>query len=296
MAYDRYGRDYGRRGYRGDYGYRDEERDYGRGHPRDHGRGGVEYRTDYGRPPRRGRPEEYDYDDRGFFDRAGDELRSWFGDDEAERRRRYDEYMDRRFDAERMNRRYFPTPYTYDRPDAPRTNYGGFGTEMGYGMLPTGADQRSYSPRDRHAESYEAWRNRQIAEYDRDYEEFRHENQRRFDTEFGQWREKRYRQRLAVGTVKEHQEVVGSDGEHVGTVDYVRGDRIVLTKTDKDSGGHHHSIPSRWVEEVDDKVHLTMTADEAHREWRDIEKRQALFEGQRGPHVLNRSFSGTYDE
>lgn len=29
--------------------------------------------------------------DRGFFDRAGDEVRSWFGDEEAERRRRRDE-------------------------------------------------------------------------------------------------------------------------------------------------------------------------------------------------------------
>lgn len=38
--------------------------------------------------------------DRGFFDRAGDEMRSWFGDDEAERRRRMDEregYRDRGF-------------------------------------------------------------------------------------------------------------------------------------------------------------------------------------------------------
>ncbi len=30
-------------------------------------------------------------DDRGFLDRAGDEVRSWFGDEEAERRRREDE-------------------------------------------------------------------------------------------------------------------------------------------------------------------------------------------------------------
>ena len=48
-----------------------------------------------------GVPQGYDYDDRGFFARAGDEVRSWFGDDEAERRReadmRYDEggYGDR---------------------------------------------------------------------------------------------------------------------------------------------------------------------------------------------------------
>ncbi|HVF37194.1 MAG TPA: SWFGD domain-containing protein, partial [Sphingomicrobium sp.] len=31
-----------------------------------------------------------DRDDRGFFDRAGDEVASWFGDEEAERRRRED--------------------------------------------------------------------------------------------------------------------------------------------------------------------------------------------------------------
>lgn len=30
-------------------------------------------------------------DDRGFFERAGDEVRAWFGHDEAERRRRHDE-------------------------------------------------------------------------------------------------------------------------------------------------------------------------------------------------------------
>ena len=38
------------------------------------------------RPARGGRR-----DDRGFIDRAGDEVRSWFGDEEAERRRRIDE-------------------------------------------------------------------------------------------------------------------------------------------------------------------------------------------------------------
>src|SRR4029453_8394770 len=32
-------------------------------------------------------------EDRGFFERAGDEIASWFGDDEAERRRREDQRM-----------------------------------------------------------------------------------------------------------------------------------------------------------------------------------------------------------
>jgi hypothetical protein len=96
-------------------------------------------------------------------------------------------------------------------------------------------------------------------------------------------------------------EVVGSDGSHVGTVDKVRGDRILLTKADADAGGHHHSIPSRWIESVDDKVRLRKTAEEAKGHWRDEERSGALF-GDEGEDRqdwsregnLNRSFSGTY--
>lgn len=40
--------------------------------------------------------DRYDRDDRGFGDKAGDEMRSWFGDEDAERRRRMD-----RLEAER---------------------------------------------------------------------------------------------------------------------------------------------------------------------------------------------------
>jgi len=51
------------------------------------------YDVDYEPGLRRGRYEAA----RGFFRRAGDEVRSWFGDDEAERRRGRDEYeYDRR--------------------------------------------------------------------------------------------------------------------------------------------------------------------------------------------------------
>ncbi len=32
--------------------------------------------------------------------------------------------------------------------------------------------------------------------------------------------------------IKEHAEVIGADGVHVGTVDHVQGDRIKLTKND----------------------------------------------------------------
>ena len=94
--------------------------------------------------------------------------------------------------------------------------------------------------------------------------------------------------------------MVGSDGAHVGTVDHVRGDHIRLTKQDSAAGGHHHAIPSSWIQSVDDKVTLTKTADQAKQHWRDDER------GDGGPFGrdadrgdgrsadLNRSFSGTY--
>jgi hypothetical protein len=63
--------------------------------------------------------------------------------------------------------------------------------------------------------------------------------------------------------IREHMEVVGSDGNHVGTVDHLdRNDRIKLTKDDS-SDGQHHFIPTDWVDHVDNSVHLNVPADEA---------------------------------
>ncbi|MDQ8757103.1 DUF2171 domain-containing protein [Sphingosinicella sp. LHD-64] len=145
---------------------------------------------------------------------------------------------------------------------------------------------------------YAAWRRRQIAALDSDYEEYHRENQSRFDREFSAWRSRRGAQREAVGRVTEHMEVVGADGSHVGTVDKVRGDTIILTKSDPSAGGVHHAIPCGWIDRVEDKVTLTLTAEEATERWRTESRSRALFErpdsGQDGPHILNRSFSGTY--
>ncbi len=59
---------------------------------------------------------------------------------------------------------------------------------------------------------------------------------------------------INASEIKEHAEVVGADGVHVGTVDRVEGSRIKLTK--KDSGmagheGHHHFIPLDMVSGVE---------------------------------------------
>ncbi|UFZ05392.1 DUF2171 domain-containing protein [Bradyrhizobium ontarionense] len=61
--------------------------------------------------------------------------------------------------------------------------------------------------------------------------------------------------------IKEHMEIIGADGVHVGTVDGVEGNRIKLTKQDSGEGshkGHHHFIDKSLVAEVEgDKVRLS---------------------------------------
>ena len=68
-------------------------------------------------------------------------------------------------------------------------------------------------------------------------------------------------------TIREHMDVIGADGVHVGTVDKVEGDRIKLTKADSGQGGHeghHHFIGRALVADVEgDKVRLSANADVA---------------------------------
>jgi len=68
--------------------------------------------------------------------------------------------------------------------------------------------------------------------------------------------------------IREHMEVVGSDGKHVGTVDHLEGaDRIRLTKKDPTSGGQHHVIPVEWVDHIDSSVHLNKSSRDAMAQW-----------------------------
>ena len=67
--------------------------------------------------------------------------------------------------------------------------------------------------------------------------------------------------------IKEHMEVIGADGVHVGTVDHLDGDRIKLTKKDSGQGsheGHHHYISRGLVADVEgDQVRLSANGDVA---------------------------------
>lgn len=68
--------------------------------------------------------------------------------------------------------------------------------------------------------------------------------------------------------IAEHMEVLGSDGQHVGTVDKVEGNRIKLTRDDPASGGDHHYLHMDMVASVAERsVRLTRTAAQAKDEW-----------------------------
>ena len=289
-------------------------------------------------------------DERGFFERAGDEIASWFGDDDAERRRDRDQRDDpgrrwspqgsrfsrddRDFGRDRSffgrdeqsdrfrerGRDYRPMTGDYSRHESEQF-FSASGVGRGSGerdrdfdrsQSPWGRDDyrstsragtSDWSDRSRHDREsdphYRGWRDRHMSELDRDYDDYRRENQSRFESEFGSWREKRQQKRGLLGTVREHMEVVGNDDQHVGTVDKIAGDRIILTKSDPESGGAHHSLSCSDVDRIDgDRVILDCSADQARNRWRDESRSRALFErddqGEMGPRMLDRSFEGTY--
>jgi hypothetical protein len=74
---------------------------------------------------------------------------------------------------------------------------------------------------------------------------------------------------IATSQIKEHMEVLGADGAHVGTVDHMEGeDRIKLTRNDS-ADGIHHFISVDLVDHVDSQVHLNKSADEVMASWED---------------------------
>lgn len=72
----------------------------------------------------------------------------------------------------------------------------------------------------------------------------------------------------ALSQVREHMEVIGADGVHVGTVDHVEGNRIKLTRKDSGMGshqGHHHYVAAGLVAGVEgDKVRLSASGANAY--------------------------------
>ena len=285
--------------------------------------------------------------ERGFFERAGDEISSWFGDDEAERRRESDERGGGRGDYRTQGRDDFRDQgrlrYTGSGEHGPRyrddesrrsqgarppersesagrrsdTDREHLDREQGYrpmtgdyGRASSDRFERDDLPNTRaggaavtgvtaaHDRHYSEWRQRQIDEIDRDYDDYRREHQSKFESDFSNWRSTRQSKRQQLGSIKEHMQVVGMDGQPVGTVDKVRGDRVILTKGDSPDA-QHHSINCALIERIDgDMVYLDRSAEDAMAAFGSEERDRALYERddkrEPGAHILNRSFSGTY--
>lgn len=77
---------------------------------------------------------------------------------------------------------------------------------------------------------------------------------------------------VEASQIQEHMEVVGSDDQHVGTVDRVESDIIKLTKNDQAAHGDHHTIPLSMVDSIEaGKLKLNATAAQAKQQWHDID-------------------------
>ncbi|MET0248548.1 MAG: SWFGD domain-containing protein, partial [Sphingobium sp.] len=142
-------------------------------------------RGQFGGAGYRGRPSDYDPDERGFFDRAGDEIRSWFGDEEAERRREYDDYYNRPYgDPRDQSSRIGYASASRSSEYLPNRGHAPFaGERSGFGNEDNGYRSRAFGPqRDfggHHDSNYHAWRQQRIDELDRDYYEYQTENRSR---------------------------------------------------------------------------------------------------------------------
>ncbi len=67
--------------------------------------------------------------------------------------------------------------------------------------------------------------------------------------------------------IKEHMEVLGSDGQHIGTVDHLEGaDKLKLTKSDS-GDGKHHFISVDLIDKVDSQIHLKNAAKDVKAGW-----------------------------
>ena len=290
-------------------------------------------------------------EERGFFERAGDEIASWFGGDEdyerggehermgrdrgwADRNRDRDRYVYGGWGTDSERERSFsregrgPERGGWDQQRGAgsfrgstaggsggyRPMTGDYGRSQGGAMGAgydrpqaswAGDDQRSggWTGRARASDQhYHQWRQRQLDELDRDYDQYCRERQDRFEQDFGSWRQGRQQQRQQLGGIREQMKVVGSDGQEIGHVDKVRGDRIILAKSDSDDN-RHHAIDCSMIEAIDgEQVRLTVPGEEAKSRWHDVEGERGLFgrgdtqsdSGEESDLSLERSFSGTY--
>ena len=138
-------------------------------------------------------------DDRGFFDRMGDEARSWFRDDDREAR-----------GSQRDRGSHYGREHGYGgfQGDFSRSGreQGGFGGRGDWERSP-----RNFSSHpDDH---YRSWRDKQMQALDRDYADYCREREQQFHSDFDAWRSQRRgnEQPLRTGMTQTAEEVMELD-------------------------------------------------------------------------------------
>jgi hypothetical protein len=335
---------------RGDYGHQGENfynrqgQDYGdlgqgRSYPSGYGQtGGGSYRQtqhqQYG-----GRSHDDDHQSGRYQAQGSDRYRPMTGDygrGSGQQGRQGSGFGSQDFRSEQYGRQDFSQDQDRDRDSQRQSSgrYSGGGNDHsqgqqsrgGSGFMGAAGAALSGAGRSTHDDHYHSWRQRQIEDLDRDYDEYRREHQSRFENEFTGFRQQRQTKRQMLASIREHFEVVDESGQHVGTVDKVRGDKVILTKNDPEAGGVHRSFTCSLLERVEDnKVYLSGSKDSIRSrltEEHDEQQRgqssssgggimgalfgsdndssttptQSTNQPGNGPHVLDRSFSGTYDD
>lgn len=350
-AYNRQGQDHGSFG-------QGRDQDRSRSYPSGYGQtGGGSYRETQHQSYGGGRSQDHDHQSGRYQAQGSDRYRPMTGDygrGSSGQSRSGSGFGSQDFGREQYGRQDFSQDqdrdrtYTYggwgdrdsQRQSGERSQY--FGQSQGQSQERSGfmggSTGTGFSSRSPHDQHYSSWRQRQIEDLDRDYDEYCREHQSRFENEFSGFRQQRQTKRQMLQSIGEHFEVVDESGEHIGTVDKVRGDKIILTKNDPEAGGVHRSFTSSLLERVEgNKVTLSgskasirsrLTVEDDGNQNRDRSQGSgggiigALFGsddkdrsgdqgsttattsqqqgvGEKsgdGPHVLDRSFSGTYDD
>lgn len=230
----------------------------------------------------------------GFVAKAGEAVRGLFAGGGAEtasgsheRRYRQGEYV------EAAGRG--PQPYPMGDANFWGTAPAASGQSSGQGQGTGGASDRHY---------HEA-RARHLEAFDRDYDTW-HREHGGGGPDFASWHAERQGQRHQVSRVRERMDVVCREGTHLGTAHGVDGEHIVMARPDPAgegvAPGPQRRVPAAWVHRVDDdKVVLNRGRDETHRGWDEADRNERALDergagGSGGPHILERSFSGTYDK
>lgn len=178
----------------------DDWRMRGRHDRRDEDRG---FMFDRGRDDDRGgwRDDRHSGRSQGMMDQAGERVRSWMRDDDDDDHGRRDDSRGQGF-LERSG--YEARSWKRDDDDDQRRGRGApppMGltdrSRMG-GGLGTGRGEQRFTGRGPH-DHYLSWRERQMAELDRDYDDYCRENEQKFSSDFESWRQGRRGQGMGGG-------------------------------------------------------------------------------------------------